>query len=291
MQVVFHMGAHMTDQDRIVRTLSQNFRSLRREGVIVPHPQRYRLVLRDTLLALRGSAADPETQQRILTACSDQDNVERLVFSHEFFLCIPDRVITPQGFYAMVPDKLRPMANLFPQDETEFHMALINPATLIPQLRASQPNRTYRETMCEHDPRELRWAPLVREMVHALEGRKLVLWCNEDLPLIWPEVIRAVAGLPPEAALRGDEEILTEIMRPEGIERLRAYVATHPPQSVAQRRKIHTAFLDKFARPEALEVEADLPGWTEELIDDITALYDLDVAEIAAMDGVTFIAP
>ncbi|MEZ5685348.1 MAG: hypothetical protein R3D78_05355 [Paracoccaceae bacterium] len=291
MQVVFHMGAHMTDEDRIVRTLALNFRILRRQGVIVPHPQRYRMVLRDALIALRGAPSDAATQDTILAACSDQDTVNRLIFSHEFFLCVPDRVITPQGFYTMVPSKLRPLANLFPEDETEFHVALVNPATLIPQLVASQPKRTYREIMCDHDPREMRWAPVIREMVEAAEGRRIVLWCNEDLPMIWPEVIRSVAGLPAEFDLRGDDEILEQIMLPEGLDRLRAYIGSHPPQTVAQRRKIHAAFLDKFVRPEEVEIDADLPYWSEELIDDMTALYDLDVAEIAEMEGVTFIAP
>ena len=290
MQVVFHMGAHATDEDRIIRTLAANSKLMPKQGVVVPHPQRYRMLLRDALMTLKGGPAPQSTQDAIIASASDIDQVNRIVFSHEFFLCVPDRVVTPQGFYAMAPTKLRPLANLFPDSDVEFHMALINPAVLIPTLVARQPKRTYREIICDKDPRELRWAPVIRAMAEAAAGRKLVVWCNEDLPLIWPEVLRAVSGVN-APVLRGDQDILAQIMLPEGLDRLRAYIQSHPPQTVAQRRKIVSAFLDKFVKPEEIEVEAALPHWTSDLVDDMTALYDLDVAEIAEMEGVTFIAP
>lgn len=291
MQVVYHLGAHSTDEDGIVRALAANRAALAERNIIVPHPKRYRLVLRDALLALRGGPADMATQDTVLAACSDSDHVDRLIFSHEFFLCVPERVITEQGFYVMVPDKLQPLANIFPEAETEFHMALINPATLVHALVRRQPDRSYDDVMQGQDPRRLRWAPIVRQMVEKAGGRKLVLWCNEDLPMIWPEVIRRVGGVPPDMPMAGEDAILERIMTPEGLKRLRSYLASHPPQSVTQRRKIASAFLDKFVKPEEVEVELPLPGWTDELVDDISALYDLDVAEIMEMPGVEFIAP
>lgn len=289
MQVVFHLGAHSTDEDRLIRTLAENPEALQAAHVAVPAPNRYRLVLRDALLGLKGNPADPALQDAILAASVDEDRVRRLVFSHEFFLCVPARVITERGFYTMVPSKLGPLANLFPQAEVEFHMALINPATLIPALEARQKTVDYAAMMCGRDPRELRWAPVVRGMVEAAEGRRLVLWCNEDLPMIWPEVLRSLAGLAPEVPLRGEDAVAAQIMTREGLARLRAYFKSHPPQSVLQRRKVVSAFLDKFALPEAIEVEIPLPGWTEELVAEITANYEADIAEIADMPGVEFL--
>ena len=291
MQVVFHLGAHSTDEDRLIRTLADNPEALEPEHIAVPAPSRYRLVLRDALLALRGAPADQTTQDTILAACTDDDRVRRIVFSHEFFMCVPARVITERGFYTMVPAKLEPLANLFPQAQIEFHMALINPATLIPALEARQKKVDYEAMMCGRDPRDMRWAPVVRGMVEAAGGRPLVLWCNEDLPLIWPEVLRRMGGVASEVALSGEDAIAAQIMSKEGLARLRGYLKSHPPQSVDQRRKVMSAFLDKFARRDALEVEIALPGWTEELVEEITAAYDADVAEIAAMPGVEFIRP
>lgn len=291
MKVVFHLGAHSTDEDRIVSVLAGNSKVMEQYKTAVPAPRRYRMVLRDALMSLHGEPAPIEMQDAIIEASTDAPEIERIVFSHEFFLCVPERVITRQGFYTMAASKLDPLANLFPEDETEFHLALINPATLIPQLVRRLPKRSYDEILEGHDPRDLRWEPVIRDMVEAAGGRRLVIWCNEDMPMIWPEVLRSVGGLPEDQRLKGDLILLGQIMRKEGVERLRSYFTEHPPKSALQRRKVISVFLDKYALPEAIEVDAPLPGWTEELVAEITAQYDADVASIARLPGVEFIAP
>ncbi|MDD8024210.1 MAG: hypothetical protein PHX82_14010 [Paracoccaceae bacterium] len=291
MQVVYHLGAHSTDEERLIRTLAENRATLAQARVAVPGANQYRPVLRETLMKLKGGPADAETQARILQACGADDLPRRLVFSHEFFLCVPGRVVTDAGFYTMVPAKLGPLVNLFPDAQSEFHMALINPATLLPALKARLPKMSYDEMMSGRDPRDLRWAPVVRAMVEAAGGSRVVLWCNEDLPMLWPEILRSLAGLPASAQLVGDDALLATIMSEEGLARLRSYLRSHPPQSATQRRKIVSAFLDKFVLPDAVEVEIPLPGWTDDLVAEITAAYDADVAEIAAMPGVEFLAP
>ena len=51
--------------------------------------------------------------------------------------------------------------------------------------------------------------------------------------------------------------------------------------------EVITAFLDKYALDEEIEEEVDLPGWTPELIDHLTAVYDDDMIEIGRIPGVT----
>lgn len=293
MQVVFHLGAHSTDEDRLITTLAANQEVLAQVGAVVPAPRAYRGALRDALIALKGQPADPETQASLLATCLGDAAPEgsRLIFSHPNFLGLYDRAVTEAGFYASAPAKLEPLANLFPDAQAEFHLGLINPATLVSALVARAPERSYDDFMAGQTPESLRWAPVVREMIAAARGLRFVVWCNEDQPLIFPEVLRSLGGIPAETPLAGEDSLLEEIMTREGMTRLRGYMAQHPPQSVAQRRKVVSAFLDKFARPETLEVELSLPGWTEDLVAQITRAYEADVAEIAAMEGVTFIAP
>ncbi len=50
------------------------------------------------------------------------------------------------------------------------------------------------------------------------------------------------------------------------------------------------AFLDKFAIEDEIEEELDMPGWTEELVDELSDLYDQDVAMIERIDGVRMIS-
>ncbi len=58
---------------------------------------------------------------------------------------------------------------------------------------------------------------------------------------------------------------------------------------MAQRRQIVTAFLEKFARPEAVEAVIDLPGWTDELVAAMTQAYLQDVERIRRLPGVTLL--
>ena len=51
------------------------------------------------------------------------------------------------------------------------------------------------------------------------------------------------------------------------------------------------AFLEKVAEEEAIEEELDLAGWTDALVDELTALYDEDVVRISEMDDVTLLMP
>ncbi|MDP3339686.1 hypothetical protein [Frigidibacter sp.] len=291
MQVVYHLGAHSTDEERLVRGLLRAKGPLAAQGVIVPGPGRYRPVLRETMIKLKGAPASREVQEVLLDAVVDADHVERLVFSNELFICIPQKAITEGAFYPMAARKVAAMSNLFPDDECEFHMALRNPATLIPALLGRVKGLSYEEFMGSAEPMQIRWAPVVQRILAAAPGRTLTLWCNEDTPLIWPEVLRSVAGVGPDFALAADTDVLATIMTEDGLKRLDSYLASHPPANVDQRRKIVSAFLSKFAKPEELEVEVALPGWTEDLVEEITEAYDHDVAEIAAMPGVRFLAP
>lgn len=296
MQLVFHLGAHSTDEERLIRTLAGNPEALAGAMAHVPSPRAYRGALRDALIALKGRPADAETQARLREACVQGaiGPVERLVFSYENFLALPDRAITAAGLYPAAADKLAPLANLFPAATTEFHLGLVNPAVLIAALVARQPGRSYDEILAGQPPEALRWGPVVARMVGALRtipGARLVLWCNEDLPLIFPEVLRSLAAIAPAIPLAGEDGLIETLMTEEGMRRMRSYLSQHPPQTVAQRRKVAMAFLDKFARPETLETEIPLPGWTDDLVAQITADYEADVAGIAALEGVSFIAP
>lgn len=290
MKVAYHLGAHSTDEDRLLRSLLRNRRLLEADGTVVAAPPQFRVMLRDTLMALKGAPAGSEVQQAILDALTDVEPVGRIIFSHEFFLSITQRVITPEGFYRTAARKLLPLANLFPDAETEFFMAIMNPATLIPALLL-RTGTDYETLMAGQDPRALRWAPLIAEMAAASGGRRLVLWANEDTPLIWPEVLRRMTGLPTARPMAGDDAVLEAIMEAEGFAQLQGYLEAEPPQTVAERRRIVGTFLERFAIADRLEAELPLPGWTDDLVEEITEIYEADVAEISAMPGVEFIEP
>ncbi len=290
MQIVYHLGAHCTDDERLIRCLLKNRAALATKGTIVPAPQRYRNLLRDMAIQLKGAPADAETQTALLEKIVPDEHVERLIFSWEHFLGLPNWALT-DVIYPAAGDRVRAFSQLFPAVTSSFFLALRNPATFLPALVAKQTKTDGNDGLNTKDPLEWRWSDTVSRIIALNPDISLTVWCDEDTPLIWPEVLRAVAGSGPETALDGDFDVLASIMTADGLKRLRAYLDTKGPFSGERRRRAITAFLDKFARPDQLEVQIDVPGWTAEVVDQMTLAYDRDVALIASMPGVTYIAP
>lgn len=290
MQLAFHMGALCTDQDQLVRSLRKNEARLTAEGIIVPAPRRYRPIIGDTLRSLQGQTAPPETQQTLLDAITDHDAPHRLVLSSETFLGATGAVLGNGQIYPRAARKTSMLARLFPGAECAFYLGIRNPAAFLPAVRARVGAQVYDEMMDGSDPLALRWSELLLRLREANPAIPITVWCDEDGPLIWPEVLRSVAGLPPEApALQGQDDRLEGLMQPEGEARLASYLATNPPATPAQRQRIIAAFLDKFAQDDEMEMELDLPGWSDDLVTALSESYEADCAAISGIEGVTLI--
>ncbi|MFN4201780.1 MAG: hypothetical protein ACK4GM_01820 [Tabrizicola sp.] len=285
MRIVYHLGAHCTDDDRLVRCLLKNRARLVEQGIVVPAPTRYRKLLRDTATQLRGAAASEETEAMILDQIMDEPAADRLILSWNSFLGFPAYAVSG-GLYARGGERLRSYTQIFPDIEAEFCLAIRNPATFLPGLQALAREKGHEDILDGVDPLTLRWSRAVRGILEHNPGVPLTVWCDEDTPLIWPEVLAAVSAHATGTILEDTDELLGLLLTDVGLARYHAYCREHPPQSVSQRRRIVTAFLEKFGRPEQIEVPIALPGWTGELVEDLTRAYLADVERIAQMPGV-----
>jgi len=294
MRIVYHLGAICTDEERLLRCLLKNRGALAEQGIVVPGPNRYRTLLRETVISLKGQAATRDTQALVLDQIMDEDHADRLILSWDSFLSLPPWVLEG-GLYKAAGERVRAFSQIFPEIEAEFHLAIRNPATFLPALFAKQGpdkkrGKTYDQFVGNLDIHDLRWSDVVAQVLEMNPDVPLTIWCDEDTPLIWPEVLQTVSGHGPDTMLEDRDELLAQIMSTEGLKRMNSYLAGHPTPTPALRRKVVSAFLDKFALSDRIEIEVDLPGWTEETVTDLTESYDQDVARIAAMPGVTFIS-
>jgi hypothetical protein len=292
MRIVYHLGAHCTDEDRLVRCLLKNRAVLAEQGIAVPSPTRYRRLLRDSALQLKGQRASGETQDMILEQILEEPDAERMILSWDSFLSFPAWAVR-DGLYSFGGERIRAFTQIFPDHEAEFHLAIRNPATFLPALDQKVQAKIAakgRESLLDNlDPLALRWSDTVRQILRLNPGVPLTVWCDEETPLIEPEVLQALSGHADGTPMVDTNEILVLIMNEIGLARMRTYCTEHPPQSVAQRRRIVTAFLEKFARPDQVEVELDVPGWTDDLVARMTETYQRDVAYIRNMAGVRLI--
>ncbi len=314
MQIVFYLGANCTDGDRLLRSLMKDVDSLGREGVAVPGPGRYRKILRETIQSLGpGPATPPPRPPDVqVEAGGARQKPERVVMSNQAFLSLPSRIFDGRQFYPQARTKLAALDAIFAEDDLELCLALRNPATFIPAAWEQAPELGFEDFLHGIDPRQIRWSDLVLRLRNAAPDARLTVWCTEDTLLIWNSLLRRLAGrdgpglsgaapggegganrTPTEAPaelMSGAWDMLATAMSPEGLARLLSYVKSHPGQSETQTRLVIGAFLDKYALPEEIEQEIDLPGWDMALVEELTRLYEADLALIAAMEGVEFIA-
>lgn len=290
MRIVYHLGAHCTDDERLIRCLWKNREKLELQGIGVPTPTRYRALLRDTAITLKGRAASHDTQEQVLDQIMDLPDTERLILSWDNFLSYPQWVVRDNRLYPVAAERIRAFAKIFPEIEAEFFMAIRNPATFLPALFQRQRGKSYEEFIADCDPHDLSWSRLVQDIATLNPETPLTIWCDEDTPLIWPEVLAAVSGHAPGTMLDDSDELLANLMSADGLSRMQSYLASHPPANITQRRRVVSAFLDKFALPDRIETEFELPGWTQDMVDDMTEQYAEDVATIRNFPGVRFIS-
>lgn len=291
MQIVYHIGANCTDQDRLLKSVLKNAESFANQGVKVPGPGKYRRLLRETIQTLDGKEPAPDTREILLDAILDDEQCNRLVLSHAQFMCVNRRVFEGGVFYTLAEDKLLGLANLFPDDEIEIFLALRDPAAFIPAVFKDSPADNFERFMHGLAPHNVRWSDLIARIRTILPNASLTVWCNEDTPLIWAQLIRELGGVDPLTKITGGFDLIASIMSAEGMKRFVTYLKAHPPQTEMQKRRIISAFLEKYALDEEIEEDIDIPGWTDATVQHLSALYDEDVYRIERMEGVTFIAP
>ena len=292
MHIVFHIGVHHTDEGLLLKALRSNADALATAGILIPQKEDYRSVLGDTLQKLRGEAASEELQDAVLDTILEEAEGDRVFFTNENFSCMHAAVFAQGRLYERLAKRSAWLRNIFPDFDVSIAMSLRDPATLVPEVYKSLKDApAIEEWMNDLNLGALSWLQVVRELREALPATPLILWCNEDTPLIWPEVLQAVTGHPEDMTIKDQDILLAQIMSNAGLERMRSYLASHPPRNVEQRRRVITAFLDKFAIPEAMEEEIDLAGWSEEIMDALSQQYEIEVDEIARMPGVQFILP
>ncbi len=291
MQIAYHIGANHTDEDRLLKSILKNGHVMAEHGIKAPGPGKYRALIRETIQALNGANPEPDARQVLLDAIVDGADAQRLVMSNENFICIANRIFDHGIFYEQVAFKIRGLCALFPQDEIEIFLGLRDPATFLPATFKGAKAATFDAFLQGTPLGDIRWSDVVHRITKAAPEAKLTVWCNEDTPLIWGDLVRRIAGLPSDTTIDGAYDLLATIMSSDGMNRFSTYIHKHPPKTAEQERKIVMAFLDKFALEDEIEEVIDIPDLNGPIVQALSNAYDEDVATIAAMPDVTFVTP
>ena len=217
LRVVFHLGVHQTDEDRLVRSVLKNRGVLALEQISVPGPGRYRIVLRDVVNRLRGEPATAEAEELLIEAIADTDAPRALFLSNASFLCLPERALDDGRLYARA-FKAAWLRQLFPRHDCAFAIGLRDPASFVPALFAARKTKDldFEDYMTGVDPLALRWSDMIATIRDHCPDAEIIAWCNEDTPLLWGAIMQAVTGAAPDTALDGMLDIALRIVSSDG---------------------------------------------------------------------------
>ncbi|WP_270729575.1 hypothetical protein [Shimia sp. Alg240-R146] len=291
MKLVLHIGAHFTDENKLVKSLVKNTTLLSEHGVIVPEPRSYRRQIRDIMDNVDTYPISPAHREGLLRGMIGDRLPDRVVLSNSNFFGVPRGAVRENRIYPNATERLMDFSRIFHAEDIEVFLAIRDPATFLPALVNGSTEKDLEVVTGGSAPMALRWSELVMRVRQALPDVPVTVWCNEDTPLIWEEVLREFAGLDHTTPVEGGTDLLRSIMSPEGGLRFEEYVATHPDLTEMQKRRVIAAFLDKFALEHEVEEELDLPGWSEDFVEAMSDIYDEDVFLIERIPGVTLITP
>jgi hypothetical protein len=103
--------------------------------------------------------------------------------------------------------------------------------------------------------------------------------------------MRLVGSFSPSTPMVGSYSLIEIILSEEGFTRFQAYLEKHPEMNERQKRKVMFAFAERFGREDVLEQDVNVPGWDAQMVYDLNAQYEADLANINAISGVRLVLP
>jgi len=291
MQIAFHIGANCTDEDRLLKSALKNADALLGKGISVPGPGKYRRLLREAIDSLADGAPADDARDVLLDAIVEDDDITRLVLSNDNFITIPKRIFDHGVFYHQAEKKVHGLLKLFPQDAVSLFIGLRNPASFLQETAARAEVGSLAQYLGMLTPLEVKWSDVVRRIKLAAPDTPLFVWCNEDTPIIWEELIRLFAGVPADLPITGQFDVLSSVIKPDGLQELTANIERVAPEDIEARQHMIADTLEAHALTDLIEDSIEMPELDAALVAAMTDAYEADLDVIAAMEGVDLILP
>ncbi|MCG7624585.1 hypothetical protein [Epibacterium sp. Ofav1-8] len=274
-----------------MKTLLRNREAFLARGTSVPGPAKYRALLKECMAAAKTGTPSDDARDLLWDAILEEEHADRVVLSNPHFFGSQRDALDGQRLYPEAEERMRTLKALFPHDDLTLFMAIRSPVGFLPKLLEKAGTGRRNTVLSTTNPRDLRWSALISRIRASVPDVPIMLWCYEDTPLIWAQLLREFGNLEAESKVKGGMDMLATIMKREGMKRLRAYLHERPQLTEPYKRRVFAAFLDKFAIEEELEEELDIPDWSPEFIEEIEQAYDDDTAQLSQIPGVTLLTP
>lgn len=288
MRIAVHAGVHFTDGARLIKSVRKEQKCLKAVGIVAPAPRSYRTELK-RFLNHSKSSEDMRKLQRLRMNSID-DDAETLVLSSPSVFGREAQAIGAGHFYPSAVQNLVELKKLYPGSQIELFVGLKNPANFIHSAISKCRPRKAKKILTRMDPLVFCWSELVERLMEEVEVVRAHVWCHEDTPLIWSQILREILQIDYSVALKSEFDLVAELMLPEGYKRLLDYLQDKPTLTELQKKRVTSAFLEKYA--DVAKIEEDFSHyWPRPILEDINILYEEDLERLARLPTVNVITP
>jgi len=286
-ELVFHLGAHATDEGRIAGWLAQNAAVLEDQGLALPPPRRFLALISQALAAHGQDGPASAARETALLRELGIGARRRLVVSAPGLLGPIQQVIEQEGFYHKdVARRIYGLRVLFPRCNLHFLLAIREAGAFLPALLAQLPDDAADSLLPYLDDDILPWSLLVATLRRHAPAAALTVWRHEALPQVWPQVLATLVGPGRRIPIEGMMDFATMGLSAEGRLRAGRYLAANPPADAARLQKVMALFSERFGQPPDSAPDPALPQWARQHIARLALSYETEWADIASLDGV-----
>ena len=141
---------------------------------------------------------------------------ERVVLSSEKFFG-PKRTALIHGqFYPFAGQRAAYTSQLLPDCQIEIFVGLSNPGSFVPKVLMSLHESQRDAILGSTDLSCLSWLNMIEDLRDLAPEIQLTFWQNEDTPLIWGDIMRAMAGVPSSVLLKDEHALLASLLTEKG---------------------------------------------------------------------------
>jgi len=110
-------------------------------------------------------------------------------------------------------------------------------------------------------PETLRWSELFLRLQAHFMDMEITVWCYEDSPFVWQDVIRAVGQVPPNIAIKDTYRLYLHLLSDVGQARFVAYMNKNTNLSAEKSERLCSLLLKNLAAPKLWTKMCQLRDW------------------------------
>lgn len=272
-----HVGAPYYFGDNLIETLMAIQKAEKDPRISIPHPDHYQGIITRKASGEMGGYFTPVELENLTNTL--KPDCENLILSFSSLLGGMTAMFDGDVIYPDATDRVAFIRKLFPNKTIRITLTVANPMTILAgMLMEKHPVAV--------DPKDIsRINPLWCEMIKSLSDHfpeiDFAVCPMEEAHVTWSCLLRRMLSWNDNRAVPGSLNMALCLLSNHGRRVLKETLESSPPRNENELANTIEMVCDSYADPRAIELEVDLPGWDQDIINRCDDVYQEDISTCA----------